>query len=126
VFAQGRGARHVDPARTRRQIATALMMYAQDYDENLPGFPDPQKNPSVRELELADDHPDPGSLPEEPPGVGLPGAQQHGGRRGPSNDRTRISWATTSISTIRLNAVAPYFDVAGTDLAKLKAARWPV
>src|SRR5213594_1559132 len=46
VFAQAREkARTITCTSNARQIATALMMYAQDYDENLPGWPDPQKNP---------------------------------------------------------------------------------
>src|SRR5437016_626541 len=46
VFAQAREkARSAACMSNAKQIATALMMYAQDFDENLPGWPDPQKNP---------------------------------------------------------------------------------
>jgi prepilin-type N-terminal cleavage/methylation domain-containing protein/prepilin-type processing-associated H-X9-DG protein len=46
VFAQAREkARTAQCLSNCKQIATGMMMYAQDYDENLPGFPDPRANP---------------------------------------------------------------------------------
>jgi prepilin-type N-terminal cleavage/methylation domain-containing protein/prepilin-type processing-associated H-X9-DG protein len=46
VFAQARDkARAISCTSNCRQIGTALMMYATDFDENLPGWPDPRFNP---------------------------------------------------------------------------------
>lgn len=49
VFAQAREkARTIACTSNCRQLATALMLYAQDYDETLPGWPDPRNNPTFK------------------------------------------------------------------------------
>lgn len=46
VFAQAREkARTIQCSSNCRQLATAVMLYAHDYDETLPGWPDPSANP---------------------------------------------------------------------------------
>ena len=46
VFAQAREqARKTSCMSNCKQIGLGMQMYAQDYDENLPGWPDPQKHP---------------------------------------------------------------------------------
>ncbi len=49
VFAQAREkAREISCLSNNKQLATAVLIYCQDYDENFPGWPDPRANPLFR------------------------------------------------------------------------------
>ena len=50
VFAQAReAARKASCLSNCKQLGLAMQMYAQDYDENLPGWPNPPSNPIARQ-----------------------------------------------------------------------------
>jgi prepilin-type N-terminal cleavage/methylation domain-containing protein/prepilin-type processing-associated H-X9-DG protein len=119
VFAQAREkARTVTCTNNCRQIATALMMYAQDYDENLPGFPDPQRNPLFASWSWQMIIPilDPYLKNRQ---VWVCPSASNTATTGPSNDRTRISLGYNEYLYNTAHAVAPFFDGGWNNMAKL-------
>jgi prepilin-type N-terminal cleavage/methylation domain-containing protein/prepilin-type processing-associated H-X9-DG protein len=127
VFAQAREkARTTTCVSNCRQIATALMMYAQDFDENLPGFPDPRQNPlfiAGWSWQMI--------IPVMDPylknrGVWLCPSASNSANAGPSNnpsDRTRISLGYNEYLYNTAHGQAPFFDGGWNNLAKLASTQ---
>jgi prepilin-type N-terminal cleavage/methylation domain-containing protein/prepilin-type processing-associated H-X9-DG protein len=120
VFAQAREkARTITCTSNCRQIGTALMMYAQDYDENLPGFPDPQQNPLFKigwSWQMIIPILDPYLRNRQ---VWVCPSASNTATTGPSSDRTKISLAYSEYLYNTAHAAAPFFDGGWNNLAKL-------
>src|SRR5947209_14617703 len=123
VFAQAREkARAVSCLSNAKQIATGLIMYAQDYDENLPGWPDPSQNPIYNKgwgwsmfVPVMDTYLKNRKVWTCPSG--------NSNIQGPGNDRTNVNYGYNEYLYNTAHSQAPFFDGGWNNLSKLGSSQ---
>ena len=123
VFSAAREkARMVSCTSNCKQIGIALMMYAQDHDENLPGWPDPRFNPLFPRYGWQMIVPTVNPYLKNVQVWRCPSSPDRN-FYGPANDRFQCSLGYNEYIYNTAHGQAPFYDGGWNNLAKLSSTR---